>query len=169
MIIWSFGKCAHDGCPEIWWIWKKRMEWVCPCNIFYGMQMKEKICLTGLLLRTNHGCITTNPIQSVLQCDGNIPVNLQLKSWEGYAISWKGYAYRVLWFSGSTVSPFSEVWWKCEFCIVRVVWNSAEVGCYSQKTSRPTGKRGTASLWQCQTPYSPSSPGENSRTIVGTS
>jgi hypothetical protein len=40
------------------------------------MQMKGKICLTGLLLGTNHGCITTNPNQSVLQCNGNIPVHL---------------------------------------------------------------------------------------------
>jgi hypothetical protein len=29
--------------------------------------MKEKICLTGLLLGMNHGSITTNPNQSVLQ------------------------------------------------------------------------------------------------------
>jgi hypothetical protein len=34
------------------------------------MQM-EKTCLTGLLLETNHGCITTNPNQSMLQCNGN--------------------------------------------------------------------------------------------------
>jgi hypothetical protein len=27
-----------------------------------------------------------------------------------YPISWKGYVYCVLGFSGSTVSPFSEVW-----------------------------------------------------------
>jgi hypothetical protein len=37
----------------------------------YGMQMKEKICLTGFLLQTNHGCITTNPNHSVFQCNGN--------------------------------------------------------------------------------------------------
>jgi hypothetical protein len=49
---------------------------VCPCNVSYGIQMKEKLCLTGLLLRTNHGCITTNPNQSVLQCNRNIPVHL---------------------------------------------------------------------------------------------
>jgi hypothetical protein len=49
-------------------------------NITYGMQMKEKICLTGLLLGTNHGCITTNPNKSVLQCNGNIPVHLRPKS-----------------------------------------------------------------------------------------
>jgi hypothetical protein len=30
------------------------------------MQMKQEVCLTGLLLGTNHGCNTTNPIQSVL-------------------------------------------------------------------------------------------------------
>jgi hypothetical protein len=43
----------------------------CPCNISYSMQMKEKICLTGLLLGTNHGCITTKPNQIVLQCNRN--------------------------------------------------------------------------------------------------
>jgi hypothetical protein len=36
----------------------------------------------------------------------------------GYATSWEGYAYRVLGFSGSTVSPFSEAWRKCELCII---------------------------------------------------
>jgi hypothetical protein len=41
--------------------------------------MKEKICLTGLLEGTNHGCIITNPNQSVFKCNGNIPVHLQLK------------------------------------------------------------------------------------------
>jgi hypothetical protein len=35
------------------------------------MQMKEKKCLTGFLLGKNHGCITTNPNQSVLQCSGS--------------------------------------------------------------------------------------------------
>jgi hypothetical protein len=59
---------------------KKLTEWVCPCNITYGVQMKEKICLTGLLLETNHGCITTNPNQSVLQCNENILVHLKPKS-----------------------------------------------------------------------------------------
>jgi hypothetical protein len=36
------------------------------------MKGKIQICLTGLLLGTNHGCITTNPNQSVPQCNGNI-------------------------------------------------------------------------------------------------
>jgi hypothetical protein len=36
----------------------------------------------------------------------------------GYTISKEDYAYRVLGFSGSTLSPFSEAWWKREFCIV---------------------------------------------------
>jgi hypothetical protein len=31
---------------------------------------------------------------------------------EGYAISWEGHAYHVLGFSGSSVCPFSEAWWK---------------------------------------------------------
>jgi hypothetical protein len=34
------------------------------------MQMKEKICLTGLLLGMNHGCITANLTRSMLQCSG---------------------------------------------------------------------------------------------------
>jgi hypothetical protein len=58
----------------------KWSEWVCPCNISYDMQIKEMICLTGLLLGMKHGCIATNPNQSVLQCKGNIPVHLQPNS-----------------------------------------------------------------------------------------
>jgi hypothetical protein len=48
------------------------------------MQEEEEIlvCLTGLLLGTNYGCITTNPNQSVLQCNGNIPVHLQIKKFK---------------------------------------------------------------------------------------
>jgi hypothetical protein len=42
------------------------------------MQMKM-MCLTGLLLGTDHGCITINQNQSVLQWNGNIPVHLQPK------------------------------------------------------------------------------------------
>jgi hypothetical protein len=58
--------------------------------------------------------------------------------------------------------------WKCEFCIV--LWSSVEAsGWNSQITSRQTGKRSTASSWQCQTSYIPSNPGQNSRTTVGTS
>jgi hypothetical protein len=34
----------------------QRTEEVCPCNISYDMQIKEKICLAGLLPGTNHGC-----------------------------------------------------------------------------------------------------------------
>jgi hypothetical protein len=80
--VWSFevSESAHGGCPGNWRIEKKRTEWVCPSNISYGMQMKEEICLTGLWLGTNHGCITTNPNQSVLQCNGNNLVHFQPKS-----------------------------------------------------------------------------------------
>jgi hypothetical protein len=42
--------------------------------------MQIKMCLTGLLLETNHECITTNPNQNVLQCNGNIKVHLQPKT-----------------------------------------------------------------------------------------
>jgi hypothetical protein len=46
-------------------------------------------------------------------------------------------------------SPFSEAWWKREFFIV--LWSCVEAsGCNSLKTSRPSGKRGTASSWQCR-------------------
>jgi hypothetical protein len=41
--------------------------------------MKEKIFIRGLLLGMNHGCITANPNQSMLQCNGNIPVHLEPK------------------------------------------------------------------------------------------
>jgi hypothetical protein len=49
------------------------------CARSYGVQM-EKICLTGLLLGTSHGYITTNPNQNLLHCNGTIPVHLQPKS-----------------------------------------------------------------------------------------
>jgi hypothetical protein len=92
---------------------KKLTKWVCPCNISYSMQMKEKICLTGLLgllliLGMKHGCITTNPNQSMLQSNGNIPVHLQPKSLKVHHQLGR-LCFGVLGFSGSTVSPFSEV------------------------------------------------------------
>jgi hypothetical protein len=71
-----------------WWVpkelmdWEKLTKWVCSCNISYGMQMKGKICLGGLLLETKHRCITTKPNQSVIQCTGNIPVHLQPKKFK---------------------------------------------------------------------------------------
>jgi hypothetical protein len=55
---------------------KKYPNW--SAIISYGMQM-EKLCSTELLLGANHGCITTNLNQSVLHCNGNIPVHLQQK------------------------------------------------------------------------------------------
>jgi histone-lysine N-methyltransferase SETMAR len=44
--------------------------------------MQIKICLTGLLLETNHGCVTTKLNQSVLQCNGYIPVHFQPKKFK---------------------------------------------------------------------------------------
>jgi hypothetical protein len=83
---------------------------------------------------------------------------LNQKVWV-YAISWEGYTYRVLGFSWSTVSPFSDAWWKCKFC--NILWSSVEAsGCNSQKSSRQIGKRSTASSWKWQTPYSPRNPGK---------
>jgi hypothetical protein len=97
---WFSIKHAHlkfqKGCA--WWVTRELKEWekmnltVCPCNIPYGKKM-EKICLTGLLLGTNHGCITTNLNQSTLQCNGNILVHLQPKSLRScfayFGILWK--------------------------------------------------------------------------------
>jgi hypothetical protein len=68
------------------------------------MPRKEKISLTGLLLGMNHGYITSNPNQSMLQFNGNIPVHLVQPKIQDYTISWEGCAYHVLGFSGSTVS-----------------------------------------------------------------
>jgi hypothetical protein len=135
MIVWCFGKCVNAGCPENWKIEKKIKwtEWLCPCNISYGMQM-EKICLTVLLLGTNHGCITTNPNQSMLQCNGNIPVHLQPKSLR----SSHHLGRSCLPYFGilrENCLPICEAWCKCEFCIL--LWSFAEAsGCSSQKTSR---------------------------------
>jgi hypothetical protein len=47
-------------------------------HLFYGMQMKDEICLALLLLGTKYGCITTNPNQSVLKCKRNNPVKLKV-------------------------------------------------------------------------------------------
>jgi hypothetical protein len=55
---------------------KKWTKWVCARNISYCMQTKKKIYLTGLFLGTNHGCITTNPNQSVLQWNENITAHI---------------------------------------------------------------------------------------------
>jgi hypothetical protein len=65
--------------------------------------------LQRLLRYADEGEGMLNPNKRMLQCNGNIPVYFQPKV-EGHAISWEGYAYHVLGFSGSAVSPFSEAW-----------------------------------------------------------
>jgi hypothetical protein len=78
-------QCSNWTSVFPWWVPRELKdrenwtEWVCPCNISYSMQMKEKVCLTGLLLGMNNGCITTSPNQNVLQCSGNIPVYLHVQ------------------------------------------------------------------------------------------
>jgi hypothetical protein len=52
--------------------------------------------------------------------------------------------------------------------ILSISWR-AQITKNSQKNSGPTDKRGTASSWQFQIPYSPSNPGEHSSTTVKTS
>jgi hypothetical protein len=158
MLVWSCGKCAHSESPENSKIEKKWTEWVLPCSISYSMQMEETICLTGMLLGMNHGCITTYPNQSMLQCNGNIPLHLQPSLRLCHQLG--RLCLPCFGILGEYVSPFSEAWWKCEFWIV--LWSSVEaLGCNSEKTFRSTGKRDTASSWQCQTPYKMSNPGED--------
>jgi hypothetical protein len=75
------------------------------------MQKKEKVlvCFAGFLLGMNHRSITTNPKQSMLQCNGTIPVHLLVQpNISGYAISWEDFACSVLGLSGSAVSLLSE-------------------------------------------------------------
>jgi hypothetical protein len=62
-----------------------------------------------MLLGADHMYITTNPNQSVLQRNGNMPFHLQPKSLRlQVVISWEDYAYRILGISGTTISPFLE-------------------------------------------------------------
>jgi hypothetical protein len=84
------------------------------------MQMKEKICLTGLLLGTNQGCITTNPNQSVFQYNGNIPVDVQPKSSKFTVTPSAGKVMlAVFWDSQGVLLAHSQKHGKkCEFCIV---------------------------------------------------
>jgi hypothetical protein len=66
---------------------RKLTEWVCSGNTSYGMQMKEKICLTGLLLGMNHGCITANPNQTTLAANVSLMTKwLRQKSTDFYAM-----------------------------------------------------------------------------------
>jgi hypothetical protein len=76
----------------------KRTEWVCPWNTSYGM-------LNRIII---HECITANLNQS----KGNIPVHIQPESLRLRVSHQLGslYAYSVLGFSGSAVSPCSEAW-----------------------------------------------------------
>jgi hypothetical protein len=69
------------------------------------MQMKEKICLIGLLL----GASLPTRTKACFNAKETSQFTFNQKV-EGYAISWEGYAYHVLGFSGSTVCPFSEAW-----------------------------------------------------------
>jgi hypothetical protein len=109
------------------------------------MHVKEKICLAGLLLGTKHGCITISLYQNVLQCNGNIPVDFQPKSLSlRICLQLERLCLPCFGILREYCCPFSEVWWKCEFCIV--LQSSVEaLRCNLQKTSRPTGKMVTAS------------------------
>jgi hypothetical protein len=76
------------------------------------MQMKEMIRLTGLLLETNQGASLPTRIKACFNAmeTSQFTFNQKLQGYVRYATSWEGYAYRVLGFSGSPVSPFSEAW-----------------------------------------------------------
>jgi hypothetical protein len=111
---------------------------------------------------TNHGCITTNPNQSMLQYNGNIPVHLQPKSSNFKVMPPAGKVMLTMFWDsqkhGENVNStlFGEVLLKLRDTISRK--------CLAQLT------RGVLlPSWQCQTPYSLSNPEENSKTTVGTS
>jgi hypothetical protein len=102
-------KCAQSGWPENWKAEKKWTEWVCPWNISYGMQMKEKIFLTGLLLGMNCRCITTKLKSKQASMQWNHPSSPSTKKFKVRSTPrLEGYACHVLEFSGSTVSPFQK-------------------------------------------------------------
>jgi hypothetical protein len=96
MIVWSFGKVCTVGAQRSEWrIEKKLIEWICPCNISYVMQMKEKICLTR-----EKACF------SVIETS-QFTFNQNV---EGQAISWKGYVYHVFWNSqGVLLAHFQKM------------------------------------------------------------
>jgi hypothetical protein len=103
-----FGKRAHSGCPENWRIEKKWTKWACLCSISCGMQMKEKICLTDSLLGTNQGCSTIKACFNAMETS---QFTFSQNAWRlRICHQLPSYAYRVLGFLGSTVSPFSEIW-----------------------------------------------------------
>jgi hypothetical protein len=124
------------------------------------MQMKEKIFLwvTGLLLGTNHGCITTSPNQSLLQC-GTIPVHLQPKSSKFKVTPSVGKVmHTVFWDSqGVLLAHFQKHGENVKFASYCEVFLKLLDAVHREHP------------WQCQTPYSPSNPGENSSTTVGSS
>jgi hypothetical protein len=122
------------------------------------MRMEEKICLTCLLLGTNHG-FTTNPNGSVLQCSGNIPVHLEPKSLKLLASAGK-VILTVFWDSqGVLLTSFQK--------------RDGNVNCASYcevllklldaiRRKRPRQlTRGVLLHHDCQTPYRSSNSGEN--------
>jgi hypothetical protein len=75
----------------------------------YADDGEDTSMLNRIVTRMNHECITTNPNQSMLQCNGNIPVHLQPKSLRLQVCCQLG-RLCLPGFSGSIVSPFSEAW-----------------------------------------------------------
>jgi hypothetical protein len=86
-----FWECAHGGCPENWRIENEQAECICPCNISYAMQMKEKICLTGWLLGTTHGASRPARIKACFSAMETSHFTFNQKVY--FAVSWEVYAY----------------------------------------------------------------------------
>jgi hypothetical protein len=124
----------------------------------------EKMCLTGLFLGTNHGCITTNPNQGMLQCNGNIPVHLQPKSSKFKIMPSAGKVMLIVFWDSQGVllahfHKHGENVNSATYCEVLLTLQDV----------LHRRQEGYCIIMTMPDPISPSNPGENSKTAVATS
>jgi hypothetical protein len=104
-----------------------------------------QICLTDLLLGTNHGCITTNPNLSVLQCNPNSPSTKKFKVMSTPSAG--KVMLTVVWdYQGVLLAYFQkrgEDVKSASYEYREILLKFRDAVC--RKRFRPTGKRGTAS------------------------
>jgi hypothetical protein len=120
------------------------------------MQMNEKICLTGLLLGMNHGCIITNPKQSELHCSGNHPSS---PSTEKFIPSAGKVMLTMFWDSQGVLLTHFQ---KCGENVNYTSYCEALLKLQDEIRRKLPGQLAREVLLnhQCQTPYSTSNPGE---------
>lgn len=80
MIISSFGKCAHGGCPENWRIEKMEPNGSVLATFLTVWSWRRSYTYQDFYWVRLKGESLTNPNQSVFQRNGNIPVHNQPKS-----------------------------------------------------------------------------------------